>query len=184
MSTDHSADHDKIDIRPAEAADMQAVTEIYGHHVLHGFASFETDPPALDEMTERWQTSVAKGLPYIVAVEKGRVVGYAYAGPYRHRRAYRFSVENSVYMAPETGGRGIGRRLLEHLIADCEASGCRQMVAIIGDSSNQASIALHKRVGFEETGVLRNVGFKRGRWVDTVIMQLTLGDGGATPPSE
>lgn len=184
MSIAHSTDRAAVDIRPAEAADMPAVTEIYGHHVLHGFASFETDPPALDEMTARWQASVAKGLPYIVAVENGRVVGYAYAGPYRHRRAYRFSVENSVYMAPDMGGRGIGRRLLERLIADCKACGCRQMVAIIGDSGNQASIALHKRVGFEETGVLRDVGFKRGRWVDTVIMQLTLGDGGSTPPTE
>jgi len=173
-----------IDIRPAETRDMPAVTEIYGHHVRHGFASFETEPPSLDEMTARWQSNAAKGLPYIVAVEDGHVVGYAYAGPYRHRRAYRFSVENSVYMAPNMGGRGIGRRLLEKLISECETRGCRQMVAIIGDSGNEASIALHKRVGFEETGILRDVGFKRGRWVDTVIMQLTLGDGGSTPPPE
>ena len=173
-----------IEIRPAEVTDMPAVTDIYGHHVLNGFASFETEPPSLDEMTARWQGNVGKGLPYIVAVEEDRVVGYAYAGPYRHRRAYRFSVENSVYMAPDMGRRGIGRRLLENLISACEACGCRQMVAIIGDSGNEGSIALHKRLGFEETGVLRAVGFKRDRWVDTVIMQLTLGDGGSTPPPE
>ena len=112
------------------------------------------------------------------------MAGYAYAGPYRHRRAYRFSVENSVYIAPGMERRGIGRKLLAELICACEACGCRQMVAIIGDSGNEASVALHRSLGFETTGVLRDIGFKRERWVDTVIMQRTLGDGDSTPPPE
>lgn len=171
-----------VHIRPVTEADFTAITEIYGHHVLHGLASFETDPPSVTEMIERWRANAVRGLPYLAADLDGRLAGYAYAGPYRHRPAYRFSVENSVYIAPEMTGRGIGRTLLGALIPACEQAGYRQMIAIIGDSANEASIGLHKSLEFELTGTLRGVGFKAGRWVDSVIMQRTLGDGDTTPP--
>ena len=164
---------------------MPAVTEIYGHHVLNGFASFETEPPSLDEMTARWQGNVGKGLPYIVRRRRGSGgrIRLCRSLPPPARLPVQRGETRSTWR-PDMGRRGIGRRLLENLISACEACGCRQMVAIIGDSGNEGSIALHKRLGFEETGVLKAVGFKRDRWVDTVIMQLTLGDGGSTPPPE
>lgn len=173
-----------VHIRPAATADFSAITRIYGHHVLHGLASFEIDPPSLDEMQSRWSALVDRELPYLVAEYDGHVAGYIYATPYRHRRAYRHSVENSVYIDPDMTGRGIGRALLVELIAACEALGLRQMIAIIGDSGNAASIGLHTALGFEETGILRGVGFKSGRWVDTVIMQRTLGEGETTLPGD
>ncbi len=173
-----------VHIRLAAAADFPAITRIYDHHVLHGLASFEIDPPSMDEMQSRWNELVDRGLPYLVADDGGDLAGYAYATPYRHRRAYRHSVENSVYTDPEMTGRGIGRALLTELITACEALGLRQMIAIIGDSGNAASIGLHTALGFEETGILRGVGFKSGQWVDTVIMQRTLGDGETTLPGD
>ena len=166
---------DALLIRPAAAGDLAAITAIYAHHVLHGTASFETEPPAVEEMARRQAAVVACGLPYCVAETDGRVVGYAYAGPYRPRAAYRFTVEDSVYLHPEWMGRGIGRRLLDAVIRASAEAGARQMIAIIGDSVNAASIRLHESAGFRHAGVLRDVGFKFGRWLDTVLMQKELG---------
>jgi phosphinothricin acetyltransferase len=161
-------------IRPAAAPDLQAITAIYGHHVLHGTASFETEPPAVEEMTRRYHDVVGRGLPYSVAEIDGRVVGFAYAGLYRPRPAYRFTVEDSVYIDPECVGKGIGRRLLSEILRASSEAGCKQMIAIIGDSANSASIRLHASAGFAHVGVLREVGMKFGRWLDTVIMQRSL----------
>lgn len=169
-------------VRPSAEADLAAVRRIYAHHVLHGLGSFEEEPPDLAEMTERRAGIVGRGLPYLVAEADGAVLGYAYAAPYRARIAYRFTVEDSVYVAPEATGRGLGRLLLAALVRDCEAWGARQMVAVIGDSGNLGSIRLHARAGFREAGTLRAVGLKFGRWVDTVLMQRPLGPGEATLP--
>ncbi len=172
-----------IRIRDAGAADMGAVQRIYAHHVLHGLASFEEEPPTLAQMLERRADVLARGLPYLVAELEGTVVGYSYASPYRARSAYRYSLENSVYLDAGMAGRGIGRMLLAALIGRCEAGPWRQMIAVIGDSGNAASIRLHASLGFAQTGTLRAIGFKFGRWVDSVIMQRELGPGGATPPA-
>ena len=154
---------------------MAAITAIYGHDVLHGTASFETEPPSLEEMARRHAEVVGHGLPFVVAELEGLVVGYAYAGPYRPRPAYRFTVEDSVYIRQDRRGKGLGRLLLDAVLRLCEQAGSRQMIAIIGDSENAASIRLHANAGFEHVGVLRNVGLKFGRWLDTVIMQKSLG---------
>ncbi|HUB34831.1 MAG TPA: GNAT family N-acetyltransferase [Bryobacteraceae bacterium] len=161
-------------IRPATPADLPAVAAIYGHHVLHGTASFETEAPDLDEISRRHAEVVQRGLPYRVAEIDGLVVGFAYAGAYRPRPAYRFTVEDSVYIDSGHLARGIGRLLLGELICAAAAAGSRQMIAIIGDSGNAASIRLHESAGFAHVGVLRNVGLKFGRWLDTVIMQKDL----------
>jgi phosphinothricin acetyltransferase len=163
---------------------MPAVAAIYAHHVLHGLASFETEPPSLDEMRRRRQDIAAKDLPYLVAERGSTVLGYAYAGTYRPRAAYRNTVENSVYLRHDAAGQGIGTRLLPELIAACEARDLRQMVAVIGDSGNQASIRLHQRCGFRLVGVLEAVGYKHGRWLDSVLMQLRLGRGASAPPPQ
>ncbi len=172
-----------VTIRSATDVDMDAVAAIYAHHVLHGRASFETDPPDVAEIRLRHHDVVAKGLPYLVAVSAaGDVLGYAYAGTYRPRAAYADTVENSVYLRPDAIGQGIGRGLLAALIAACEARGLRQMIAVVGDSANEASIRLHKKLGFRRVGVLRDVGFKHGVWLDSVLLQRSLGDGSSTPP--
>jgi L-amino acid N-acyltransferase YncA len=170
-------------IRPATAADVPAIQAIYAHHVLHGTATFEEIPPDAGETARRHSEIASRGLPWLVAEEAGRLLGYAYAGPYRARSAYRFTLEDSIYLDPAAAGRGLGRRLLERLIADATATGARQLVAVIGDSGNAASIALHARAGFAHAGTLRAVGFKFGRWLDTVQMQLPLGPGDATLPA-
>jgi phosphinothricin acetyltransferase len=170
-------------LREAREADLPAIAEIYGHHVLHGVASFEETPPDLEEMRRRYRAIAERGLPYLVAELAGSVAGYAYAGPYRPRPAYRYTVEDSVYLHPGRIGRGLGRLLLGELIARCEALGLRQMVAIIGGRETVASISLHARMGFREVGVLEGVGFKFGRWVETVLMQRPLGAGAQTPPA-
>ena len=157
---------------------------IYAREVLEGTASFELEPPDLAELTARWQAIRSARLPYVVAEQGGHIAGYAYAGPYRARPAYRYTVENSVYIAPWARRQGIGRVLLDRVIAAASERGMRQMVAIIGDSANLASIALHERAGFRLVGVLENIGWKFGRWLDTVIMQRELGEGAASPPSE
>lgn len=169
-------------LREATAADMPAVAEIYGHWVRVGLGSFEESPPDAAEMAARRERVVAAGGPYWVALSGGALVGYAYAGPYRTRAAYRWTAETSVYIAPEAQGRGVGAALLDRLISECAPRGWRQMVAVIGDSGNAASRRLHARAGFEEVGVLPSVGFKFGRWVDVVLMQRPLGPGDATPP--
>ncbi|HVI90166.1 MAG TPA: GNAT family N-acetyltransferase [Dongiaceae bacterium] len=167
-------------IRPVTATDVDAITAIYRHHVLTGTASFEEVPPTADDMAARFAAIQECGLPYIClegALDPGsprRLLGYAYAGPYRPRSAYRFTVEDSIYLAPEAAGRGYGKLLLAKLIAECRSRELREIVAVIGDSANHASIGLHRRLGFRDVGVLRQVGLKFGRWLDTVLMQLTL----------
>ncbi len=169
-------------IRPATGDDLTAVAAIYARHVRDGTASFELEPPSEGEMRRRHADLLARGYPYLVAEAGGKVLGYAYAGPYRLRPAYRDTVENSVYLRSDAAGRGLGTRLLEALIAACAARGFRQMVAVVGDSANLASIRLHERAGFRSVGVLRSVGFKHGRWLDTVLLQRALGAGDAAPP--
>lgn len=171
-------------LRDASADDMAQVQRIYAHHVLHGLASFEEEPPTLDEMLRRRAAVLDHGLPYIVAAaDDGRLLGYAYATQYRPRRAYRFTVEDSVYMAEGQQGRGIGKRLLNAVIARCEAAGFRQMVAIIGDGENNAgSVKLHRACGFRLVGTLETVGFKHDGWRDTILMQRSLGEGAASKP--
>jgi phosphinothricin acetyltransferase len=173
-----------LEIRPTIAADLPAITEIYDHAVRYGTATFELIPPDLTEMTRRFDALMEGGFPYLVAVLDGRVVGYAYAGAYRPRPAYRFTVENSVYLQPASHRRGIGRQLLQRLITESEARGYRQMIAVIGDSANAGSIGVHTRCGFQMIGTHPHVGFKFNRWLDTVMMQLALGDGGNTLPKD
>lgn len=173
-----------VTLRPSTDADVAAVTEIYAHHVRTGLASFELIPPDAGEMARRRRDVLKRGLPYLVAEMEGTVVGYSYAGPYRPRPAYRFTVEDSIYIHPAHTHRGIGRLLLAAVIAGCEERGYRQMVAVIGDSDNAPSIGLHRTFGFEHAGLLRSVGFKFGRWVDVVLMQRPLGPGGETLPAE
>ena len=170
-------------IRAAEPADAKAVAGIYGHHVLTGLATFEEIAPDAAEIAVRMAAVSALGLPYLVAEAAGQVAGFAYAAPLRPRSAYRYSVEDSIYLAPDAIGRGLGRALLGQVIAACEALGLRQMLAVVGDSSNAASIGLHRALGFEVLGTFRGVGFKHGRWVDTVWLQRRLNDGEASPPS-
>jgi L-amino acid N-acyltransferase YncA len=173
-----------LEIRPTIAADLPAITEIYAHAVLYGTATFELIPPDLAEMTRRFGVLEEGGFPYFVAAVEGRVVGYAYAGAYRPRPAYRFTVENSVYLEPATHRRGIGLQLLQRLITACEARGYRQMVAVIGDSANAGSIGVHTKCKFQMIGTQPDVGFKFGRWLDTVTMQRALGEGGSTLPAD
>ena len=172
-----------IEIRPATEADLPTVTEIYEHAVRFGTATFELIPPDIAEMTRRFEALMQGGFPYFSAALDGSVMGYAYAGAYRPRPAYRFTVENSVYLQPAIHRRGIGQQLLQRLIAECEVRGYRQMIAVIGDSANAGSIGVHTKCGFAMIGTHPNVGFKFGRWLDTVMMQLPLGDGGTTLPA-
>src|SRR5664279_3976493 len=172
-----------LEIRPTIAADLPFITEIYQHAVRYGTATFELIPPDLAEMTRRFGALMEGGYPYFVAVREGCVIGYAYAGAYRPRPAYRFTVENSVYLQPAIHRRGIGLQLLQQLIAESEARGYRQMIAVIGDSANAGSIGVHSTCGFQMIGTHPNVGFKFGRWLDTVMMQLALGEGGETLPA-
>ncbi|MFH6786139.1 MULTISPECIES: GNAT family N-acetyltransferase [Methylobacterium] len=176
------ADDGAVILRPCGEADLPAVTAIYAHAVATGRASFELDPPDVAEMGRRRAALVDGGHPYLVAERAGEVVAYAYAGPYRTRPAYRGTVETSVYVRPDQAGRGLGRRLLAGLIAAATEGGFRQMVAVIGDSDNAASIGLHAALGFRHVGVLRSVGWKHGTWLDTVLMQRALGPGDGAPP--
>jgi phosphinothricin acetyltransferase len=169
-------------LRDARPDDLPAITAIYAHHVLSGTASFETEPPGETEMRERFEAITGRGLPYLVAERGGRVAGYAYASLYRARFAYRYTLEDSIYVDPACARAGIGGALLARLIAACEAVGARQLVAVIGGSDNAGSIRLHAAHGFEPVGVLRAAGWKHGRWVDSVLMQRALGPGGTTPP--
>ncbi len=177
-------------IRASREADMPSVQRIYAHHVLHGFGSFEEEPPDLAELMRRRAEYLSRRLPYLVAELEGRadaerrIVGYAYAGPWRTRTAYRYTVENSIYVDPAHTKHGIGRKLMTELIAQCTALGFRQMIAVIGDSGNAPSIKLHEAMGFVHAGNLRSVGRKRGRWLDSVMMQRPLGEGAGTEPKE
>ncbi|CAA7611298.1 GNAT family N-acetyltransferase [Magnetospirillum sp. UT-4] len=178
-----------VRVREASPDDMASVQAIYAYYVARTAASFEEEVPEVAEMERRRAEVVRRGLPYLVAEEAGEVLGFTYAGPWRPRSAYRYTVEDSIYVAPFVQGRGVGRALLGTLIESCAEAGYRRMVAVIGDSANQASIALHRSLGFRQEGVLRGVGLKFGRWVDVVIMHRGLGDdsrplpdGGSAPP--
>ena len=172
-----------MNIRTATAADAAALAAIYGHHVREGFGTFEETAPTAEEMEARRAAVAVRGLPYLVAEIDGRVAGFAYAAPFRMRAAYRYTVEDSVYIAPEQIGQGLGRALLGEVIADCEKMGLRQMVAMIGDSANAGSIGLHRALGFRQVGVFEAAGFKAGRWVDVVMMQRPLNDGAVGEPA-
>ncbi len=169
-------------MRAAVPDDMPAIHAIYAHHVLNGLASFEEQAPPVSELRRRFDEAMAGRLPYLVADFGGVVAGYGYCAPYRTRSAYRFALEDSIYVRPDAQGRGVGSALLAELIRQCEALGYRQLVAVIGDSAHAASIGLHASQGFLRVGTLRSVGFKFGRWVDSVIMQRSLGAGDATKP--
>jgi len=172
------------EIRPALEADLPAITAIYQQAVREGTATFELEPPDLAEMTRRYRALIDGGYPYFVAMLDGRVAGYAYAGAYRPRPAYRFTVENSIYLDPSFHRRGVGSLLLERLVTECEARGFRQMIAVIGDSANAGSIGVHTKGGFKMIGTHPNVGLKFGRWLDTVMMQRDLGEGASTVPGK
>ncbi|HEX2559980.1 N-acetyltransferase family protein [Phenylobacterium sp.] len=169
-------------VRAAQEGDAAALAAIYGHHVLTGFGTFEEVPPSHEEMEQRRRAVVERGLPYLVAEEAGQVLGFAYAGPFRPRAAYRYTVEDSVYVAPDAIGRGVGKTVLSAVIAACEAAGMRQVVAVIGDSQNAGSIGLHRSLGFQDAGVGRSFGYKLGRWVDIVWMQKALNGGDSRAP--
>jgi phosphinothricin acetyltransferase len=171
-------------IRPSTDADLASLTRLYAWHVLHGTGTFELEPPDEPEMARRRADVIGKGLPWLVAEDAGRVVGYAYANHFRPRRAYRFCMEDSIYLAPEATGRGLGRLLLAELLARCEAAGARQMLAVIGDSANHGSIGVHRALGFRQVGLLAASGWKFGRWLDVVIMQRELGPGATTAPTD
>jgi phosphinothricin acetyltransferase len=173
-----------MNIRPATLTDIPAITRIYAHAVANGTASFELSSPDEAEMTRRMQSLLAGEFPYLAGEVDSVLAGYAYASLYRTRPAYRFTVENSVYVAPEMHRRGIGKVLLEALIEACTARGFRQMIAVIGDSNQAASIGVHRACGFEPAGNLKNIGYKFGRWLDTPLMQRALGPGAKTPPPE
>ena len=169
-------------LRVATIEDASAIAAIYAAHVLHGTATFELTPPAVDEMAARMRAIDADGHPWIVAERDASIVGYAYAGPYRPRPAYRYTCEDSIYVAPDALGQGVGRRLLDALIDASTRRGDRQMIAVIGDARNLASVNVHRAAGFTPIGTLANVGRKFGRWLDVVMMQRALGDGAGTPP--
>jgi len=171
-------------IRPSLPADLPAITAIYAHHVTHGTGSFELDAPDLAEMERRRADVLAKGLPHLVASRGDQVLGFAYAGVFRPRPAFRFMAEDSIYIHPNHAGQGLGRALLAELLRHCEALGIRQMLAVIGDSANAGSIGLHQSLGFAHTGLLKASGWKHGQWLDTVFMQKTLGAGDSLPASE
>jgi phosphinothricin acetyltransferase len=172
----------EISIRPAEASDVAAVARIYADAVLHGTASFEIEPPDRDEMAHRFAELAGGGFPYLVAQSAGTVAGYAYMGPYRARPAYRWTVQDSIYVAADSQRRGIGRALLDRLIVEAERRGFRQMIAVIGDSDQPGSIALHTAAGFRIIGTFEAVGFKFDRWLDSVLMQRPLGRGATAGP--
>lgn len=171
-----------MQIRDATPGDIVAVQAIYAHHVRHGLGTFETAPPSVEEMQRRYAQVTGDGFPYLVAEAPGRMLGYAYANHFRTRAAYRHTVEDSIYIAADAMGRGVGTALLDALIQRCAALGLRQMLAVIGDSGNAGSIGVHRRCGFEHTGVMKAVGRKFDQWVDVVIMQRALGPGSSTPP--
>lgn len=171
-------------IRPSTAADLPAITAVYAWNVAHGTGTFELEAPDAAEMARRRDDVLSKGLPWLAAERDGRVLGYAYANHFRPRRAYRFCLEDSIYLADEARGQGVGRLLLAELLARCEAAGARQMLAVIGDSANAGSIGVHRTLGFEHTGILRAAGWKFGRWLDVVLMQKALGPGDASEPAD
>lgn len=172
-----------MQVRDAAPGELPAIQSIYAHHVLRGLASFEEAPPDLEEMRRRHADVTGRGLPFLVAARGTEVLGFGYCAPYRARSAYRYALEDSVYISEGSAGQGLGAKILDELIARCERLGYRQVIAVIGDSANAASIALHARFGFVRVGTLRSSGYKFGRWVDSVLMQRPLGPGDGTPPA-
>lgn len=169
-------------LRPSQEPDLPAITAIYGHHVLHGSGTFETEPPTLADMRARRAEVLARHLPFLVAEEGGHILGFAYCNWFKPRPAYRFSAEDSIYLAPDAHRRGLGRALLAELAAQAQAAGVRKLIAVIGDSANAGSIGVHRSVGFEQVGVLKSCGWKFERWLDVVLMEKTLGAGNSRPP--
>lgn len=169
-------------IRPSQLEDIPAITAIYAHHVLHGTGTFEVDPPTQDDMTNRRADVLSKGLPYLVATEGDKLLGFAYCNWFKPRPAYRFSAEDSIYMAPDAQARGLGRALLAELMAQAELAGVRKLIAVIGDSANVGSVAVHRSVGFSHVGTLKSCGWKFDRWLDVVMMDKSLGLGDNNPP--
>ncbi len=170
-------------IRPSRDDDLPAITAVYAHHVLHGTGTFETTPPGETDMAARRADVLSKGLPWLVAEEDGQVLGFAYCNWFKPRPAYRFSAEDSIYLAPQAHGRGLGRELLTALAAQAEARGVRKLIAVIGDSANAGSVGVHRSCGFTPVGVLRACGWKFGRWLDVVLMEKVLGAGDSTSPA-
>ncbi|WP_374433863.1 N-acetyltransferase family protein [Inhella sp.] len=168
-------------VRSSTEADLEAITAIYAHAVLHGTGTFELEPPEASEMARRRAEVLERGLPFLVAEQQGRILGYAYGNYFRPRRAYRYCIEDSIYLAPDAQGQGVGRLLLAELIARCTQAGARQMLAVIGDSANAGSIGLHRALGFADAGILKASGWKFGRWLDVVLMQRELGPGAGSP---
>jgi L-amino acid N-acyltransferase YncA len=173
--------HPPLLIRPSTEADLPAITAVYAHAVLHGTGTFELSPPDLTEMARRRSDTLDKGLPWLVAQSGDRVLGYAYANHFRPRPAYRFCVEDSIYLHQDARGLGVGRLLLTELVSRCEAAGARQMLAVIGDAANLGSIGVHAALGFEHCGLFKAAGWKFDRWLDVVLMQRTLGSGASQP---
>lgn len=171
-------------IRPSRDEDIDAITRIYGHHVLHGTGTFETTPPSASDMASRRADVLSKGLPWLVIEEDGELLGYAYGNWFKPRPAYRFSVEDSIYMAPQAAGRGLGRALLAELLATLERAGVRKVMAVIGDSNNAGSVGIHRALGFEHVGVVPSCGWKFDRWLDIVLMQRSIGLGDSTAPED
>ncbi|MBC7547751.1 MAG: N-acetyltransferase [Polaromonas sp.] len=171
-------------IRPSHDQDILQITAIYAHHVLHGTGTFETEPPSVDEMTTRRADVLGKSLPYLVAEQEGKIVGFAYGNWFKPRPAYRYSVEDSIYLAPALHRKGLGRALLAELLTRFEAVGIRKVMAVIGDSANAGSVGVHRALGFTQVGVVESCGWKLGAWRDIVIMQKTLGAGNTLPPSD
>ena len=170
-------------VRPSTDADLAAITAIYAHYVRHSTATFEVDPPTLEDMRARRAEVLARGLPWLVLEDAGQVVGYAYCNWFKPRPAYRYSAEDSIYLAPGTAGRGLGRVLLQALVDAARTAGVRKLIAVIGDSANAGSIGVHRRIGFQDVGLIRACGWKFERWLDIVLMEMPLGDGDTTPPS-
>ncbi|MEY4427100.1 MAG: hypothetical protein RL535_1398 [Pseudomonadota bacterium] len=168
-------------IRPSTEADLPAITAIYAHHVLTGTGTFEVDPPSLDDMRGRRADVLSKGLPWLVAVEGDKVLGYAYCNWFKPRPAYRFSAEDSIYISPEAAGKGLGRTLLAELMAQAQRAGVRKLIAVIGDSANAGSIGVHHSAGFQHVGVLKSCGWKFDKWLDVVLMDKALGEADTTP---
>jgi phosphinothricin acetyltransferase len=168
----------------AEEKHIPAIRDIYAHHVLHGTGSFETDPPDTHEMLARLEKIRSLGLPWVVALQEDKVIGYCYLTRYRERYAYRYTLEDSIYIDPAAQRQGVGKALLRHVIDWAETQGYRQLIAIVGDSNNQGSLKVHQQVGFTEIGTLKDIGFKHGRWLDTVLMQRNLGEGNSTLPPD
>jgi phosphinothricin acetyltransferase len=171
-----------LTLRPSSEADIPAITAIYAHHVLHGTGTFETNPPTEADMAGRRNDVLARGLPYLVAEQAGRVIGFAYCQWFKPRPAYRYSAEDSIYLHPDAVGQGIGKQLLAALAQQAQAAGVRKLIAVIGDSGNRGSIGVHGALGFRKVGVIESCGWKFGRWLDIVLMDKALGEGNATPP--